>query len=253
MYSIGQLSKKTGVTVRTLDYYDEVGLVVPSSATDGGHRLYSENDVLRLEQVLALKYMGFSLQQIKKILKESTVSWQQSIDQQLAMVKQQQIRLQALEKALEGVLYSIEFEGEVNWSIIFEMIRLFQQDPECAFRMFEKHFNNEEAKEIVRLNVRLGKEDLRKWHDIILEIQAHLDEDPGSDISQSLANRWLEQVRSMFGTDESRLDKMWEVVKDQQDGIAFYPMNAEVVQFLERAAAIMHERQTSGGLDSLSK
>lgn len=195
MYSIGQLSKKTGVTVRTLDYYDEVGLVVPSSATDGGHRLYSENDVLRLEQVLALKYMGFSLQQIKKILKESTVSWQQSIDQQLAMVKQQQIRLQALEKALEGVLYSIEFEEEVNWSIIFEMIRLFQQDPECAFRMFEKHFNNEEAKEIVRLNVRLGKEDLRKWHDIILEIQAHLDEDPGSDISQSLANRWLEQVQ----------------------------------------------------------
>ncbi|SHE11718.1 HTH-type transcriptional activator tipA [Chlamydia abortus] len=253
MYSIGQLSKKTGVTVRTLDYYDEVGLVVPSSATDGGHRLYSENDVLRLEQVLALKYMGFSLQQIKRILKESTVSWQQSIDQQLAMVKQQQIRLQALEKALEGVLYSIEFEGEVNWSIIFEMIRLFQHDPECAFRMFEKHFNNEEAKEIVRLNVRLGKEDLRKWHDIILEIQAHLDEDPASDISQSLANRWLEQVRSMFGTDESRLDKMWEVVKDQQDSIAFYPMNAEVVQFLERAAAIMHERQTSGGLDSLSK
>lgn len=57
----------------------------------------------------------------------------------------------------------------------------------------------------------------------------------------------------MFGTDESRLDKMWEVVKDQQDSIAFYPMNAEVVQFLERAAAIMHERQTSGGLDSLSK
>lgn len=242
MYSIGQLSKKTGVTVRTLDYYDEIGLVVPSSSTDGGHRLYSENDVLRLEQVLALKYMGFSLRQIKKILKESTVSWQQSIAQQLGMVKEQQIRLQALERALEGVLYSIEFEGEVKWPIVFETIRLFHHDPEIAFRMLNKYFPCEETEEIIRLNDQLTKEELRGWFHIIHDIQAHLHEDPGSDLAQALADKWLDQVRSMFGTDESRLDKMWEVVKDRKDGIPFYPLNADVVHFIERAMAIKEQR-----------
>lgn len=243
MYSIGQLSKKTGITVRTLDYYDEVGLVVPSSATDGGHRLYSENDVLQLQQVLALKYMGFSLQQIKKILKESSVSWQRSLNQQLEMVRQQQLRLKSLEKALEGVLYSIEFEGEVKWPIIFETFRLFHHDPECVSRMYERYFDTEEVKDILHLNNSLTKEDLRKWHHIIQEIQAHLHEDPGSEPVQTLIGKWLEQVQNMFGSDESRLDKMWEVVKDQKDGIAFYPMNAEVIHFIERAIAIMEEKR----------
>ena len=83
MYTIGKLSKNTGVTVRTLDYYDEIGLMKPSSKTEGGHRLYSEDDVLRLERILALKYMGFSLEQIKDILENSTSTWQESIQQQL--------------------------------------------------------------------------------------------------------------------------------------------------------------------------
>ena len=128
MYTIGKLSKNTGVTVRTLDYYDEIGLMKPSSKTEGGHRLYSEDDVLRLERILALKYMGFSLEQIKDILENSTSTWQESIQQQLELVRREQERLQILEQALLGVSYSIEIEGEINWQIIFSIIQLYQQD-----------------------------------------------------------------------------------------------------------------------------
>src|SRR5690606_40584262 len=100
MYTIGKLSKNTGVTVRTLDYYDEIGLIKPSSKTSGGHRLYSEDDVMKLERVLALKYMGFSLDQIKDILENSTSNWQDSIQHQLELVKREQERLKMLEQAL---------------------------------------------------------------------------------------------------------------------------------------------------------
>ncbi|WP_237049268.1 MerR family transcriptional regulator [Lentibacillus amyloliquefaciens] len=51
-----------------MDYYDEINLLKPSSTTEGGHSLYDKDDVLRLQQVLALKYMGFSLEQIKEKL-----------------------------------------------------------------------------------------------------------------------------------------------------------------------------------------
>src|SRR5699024_6941860 len=114
MYTIGQLSKQTGVTIRTLDYYDEINLLTPSSKTNGGHRLYDENDVMRLQQVLALKYMGFSLDEIKKHLRDSKKSWQQSITEQIDMIQKEQERLQTLEKALQGISYSIEFEGDMN-------------------------------------------------------------------------------------------------------------------------------------------
>ncbi|WP_077320551.1 MerR family transcriptional regulator [Virgibacillus proomii] len=68
MYTIGELSKKTGVTIRTLDYYDEIGLLNPASTTKGGHRLYGEAELLRLEQILSLKFLGFSLDKIRYIL-----------------------------------------------------------------------------------------------------------------------------------------------------------------------------------------
>jgi len=84
-----------------LDYYDEIGLITPSSSTEGGHRLYDDSDVLRLEQILSLKYMGFSLQQIQKILNQSTVSWKQSLEQQLRMIQQQQKHLSELERTIQ--------------------------------------------------------------------------------------------------------------------------------------------------------
>lgn len=242
MYSIGEMSKKTGVTIRTLDYYDEIGLVKPSSTTTGGHRQYEEEDVMRLEQVLALKYMGFSLGQIRSILQESTATWQQSIQHQLEMIAQQQKRLQALERALKGVLYSIEFEDGVNWPVILDIISLFQQTPDIDSKLYDKYFNNEEIESIVQMNKEIDPGILGQWTSIIYEVRAVMHEDPASDNAQRVAERWMEQVYAMYGKDEELLDKMWQSLVDNKDSIAFYPMDKDVISFIERAVPIMYER-----------
>ena len=59
MMTIGQLSNHTGESVRTLRYYDKIGLLTPSDYKDGGHRLYSRDDLVRLQQIQALKFIGF--------------------------------------------------------------------------------------------------------------------------------------------------------------------------------------------------
>ncbi|WP_054706295.1 MerR family transcriptional regulator [Bacillus sp. JCM 19041] len=102
MYTIGKLSKKTGVTVRTLDYYDQISLLSPKEMTEGGHRLYSDHDVMRLEQILALKYMGFPLDKVKQLLHET--DWRTSVLEQLDMVRAEKRRLELLEQALEGFI-----------------------------------------------------------------------------------------------------------------------------------------------------
>ena len=66
--SIQELTRETGVTVRTLRYYDQIDLLKPSGKTEGGHRLYSENGVIRLQQILFLKEMGFSLKETANML-----------------------------------------------------------------------------------------------------------------------------------------------------------------------------------------
>src|SRR5439155_16209651 len=71
---VGELSKRTGLTVRTLHHYDEIGLLRPSLHTGSGHRLYTEADVARLQQILSLRQLGFSLEQVRAALDRADFS-----------------------------------------------------------------------------------------------------------------------------------------------------------------------------------
>ncbi len=64
-YFTGQFAQKAAVSVRTLQYYDKVGLLSPSLYTEAGYRLYTDEDLSSLQQILALKFLGFSLEEIK--------------------------------------------------------------------------------------------------------------------------------------------------------------------------------------------
>lgn len=77
MLTIGQLSNHTGETVRTLRYYDKIGLLIPSDYKEGGHRLYSADDLVRLQQIQALKFIGFSLKDIADILQHTHIMHEQ--------------------------------------------------------------------------------------------------------------------------------------------------------------------------------
>lgn len=236
MYTIGKLSKKTGVTVRTLDYYDEISLLKPSSKTEGGHRLYNEDDVMQLERILALKYMGFSLEQIRDILIHSTSTWLQSINEQLELVKREQTRLKTLERALIGISHSIEFEGEVNWSIIFATIQLFQQGTEDIFQEYQDYLSEEEMEKIAKVDANMTKEEIAEWLKAISDIKNNLDIDPGSEKAKVLVERWAHQAESIFGEDEELLGNMWEALQNLKDGMAFYPMDKDIIDFIERVS-----------------
>lgn len=66
--TVGEVAKKMGVTVRTLQYYDNKGLLSPSAESEGGRRLYTDKDLVMLHQIISLKSLGFSLDDIKRRL-----------------------------------------------------------------------------------------------------------------------------------------------------------------------------------------
>src|SRR5256714_12769862 len=65
---VGELARRTGLTIRTLHHYDEIGLLKPSLRTESGHRLYGAGDVARLQQVVSLRQLGFSLEEVRDCL-----------------------------------------------------------------------------------------------------------------------------------------------------------------------------------------
>ena len=102
-WKIGDLAKLTGLTLRTLRFYDQIGLFSPSEYTESGHRLYSESDLSRLHQILSLKELGLSLDEIKSALVGGQISPLEIVNFQIKRIKDQMKLQQKLLEQLEHV------------------------------------------------------------------------------------------------------------------------------------------------------
>ncbi len=122
-YTTGELAKACGITVRTVQYYDERGILVPSALTEGGRRLYSEDDLKRMKIICFLRDIGLSLDTIGQLMKEEdsgsviSVLLEQQRQVLLDEIAERQEKLNRLEEVKEGIriasVFSIETIGDI--------------------------------------------------------------------------------------------------------------------------------------------
>ncbi|EEL48541.1 Transcriptional regulator, MerR [Bacillus cereus Rock3-44] len=248
MISIQELTKETGVTVRTLRYYDQIDLLKPSGKTEGGHRLYSETDVIRLQQILFLKEMGFSLKEIMNMLMTDELSLKESLEKQLTFVQEEQKKLNRMEKILRAVVYSVELEGELDWKIMFELIQLSRQSPRIR-EMFQRKVFSEKEQGLLRNLPNMSEEDVnvREWVDALKQLRNFMKEgkDASNDEVQEATKRLMEKCMEMANGDEAFLDKLWEVRKSKEDSqkMNMYPIEEELLAYMDEAFRIYDERE----------
>jgi DNA-binding transcriptional MerR regulator len=120
IWRIGEVATATGLTVRALHHYDQIGLVVPSARTSGGHRLYTGADLAVLYQVTALRQLGLPLDQISVLL-AGRASVREIIDQQLAQVDRQ---IRAATRLRDQLLAARETGVEADGACFAEIIKL---------------------------------------------------------------------------------------------------------------------------------
>src|SRR5947199_3774388 len=111
---VGELARRTGLTIRTLHHYDEIGLLKPSLHTEAGHRLYTAADVARLQQVLSLRQLGFSLDQVRACLDRPDFSPLEVIRLHVARLGEQIELQRQLCARLEAVAARLRTAGEVS-------------------------------------------------------------------------------------------------------------------------------------------
>src|SRR5947209_12940275 len=111
---VGELARRTGLTSRTLHHYDEIGLLPPSLHTEAGHRLYTAGDVARLQQVLSLRQLGFSLEEVKGCLDRAGFSPLEVIRLHVARLREQIELQRGLCERLEGLAAYFDAAGEVS-------------------------------------------------------------------------------------------------------------------------------------------
>lgn len=122
IYSTGQFAKLANVTERTIRYYDKIGLLKPSFVMENGYRRYTQSDLLKLQKILSLKHVGFSLEEIyPMVMKEQNLK--ESFSMQLEFLNHQIANLQVIKDTMESVLHNVE-EEQLDWDQILQLIHM---------------------------------------------------------------------------------------------------------------------------------
>lgn len=124
-YTTGEFAKRARVTIRTIRYYDRRGILKPSYRHENGYRMYTDEDFARLQKILALKYLGFSLEEILALtINESKVDIRQSLEIQKKLVDKRIQHLEMLEKALNETTDILSDSGTIDWNQILNLIHM---------------------------------------------------------------------------------------------------------------------------------
>jgi DNA-binding transcriptional MerR regulator len=216
MYQANEFARVAGVTVRTLHHYDRIGLLKPSGYTSAGFRLYRNEDLVRLQQIVTLKFIGFPLMRIKDLLNRNSFDLATALSQQQEIITEKRRQLDLAIKAIEKAQSLLAANNEPDWEAFKQIIEVINMQNNMDWT---KKYYTEEAKEkieeralaIPREVVEQGQRD---WATLIREVEAAVAEgiDPKSERAAGLAARWGELIRGFTGGNpeiQAGLNKMY--------------------------------------------
>lgn len=133
-YSSGEFARMADVSVRTIRFYDKQNILKPSLVTDSGARFYTDSDLARLQQILLLKYLGFSLDEIREMtIDDADYHFMlNSLQLQLKLVQDRIEQMRLVEKAIEDTASAIENRHDIDWSQMLNLIHLTGMEKSMA-------------------------------------------------------------------------------------------------------------------------
>lgn len=195
---VGELARRTGVSVRTLHYYDEIGLLSPSQRSDAGYRLYAAGDIVRLQQIRSLRQLGFTLEEIREWLDRPGYSPRQVIESHISRLREQIELQRRLCERLESLVSGLGLtEAEIS---VEEFIQAIE-----VMNMVEKYYTPEQLEWLKERANQIGQERIREveaeWPRLMAEVRAEMEKgtDPASERVRSLAKRWTGLVQEFTG------------------------------------------------------
>ncbi len=167
-YTINKLAQMAGVSVRTLHYYDEVGLLKPSTIQRNGYRAYEEHDLLLLQQILFFRELDFSLEEIKRILSSSAFDVRHALRDQRRMIELKKRRLSGLLKTIDVTLQKLEQQIPMNDQDLQELYDTFGEETikQYADEVKQRWGNTDAYKQSMERAAKMTKEYYKKYkHD----------------------------------------------------------------------------------------
>jgi MerR family transcriptional regulator, thiopeptide resistance regulator len=256
LYRASQFAERAGVSVRTLHHYDRLGLLKPSGHTEAGYRLYAESDLTRLEEIVALKFIGFPLKKIRELLNRKPMDLPAALRLQRKIIEEKRRRLNLVMRAIEhaervvqpGTAAASARSGRTSrsgedgaWEALRKIIEVIHMQQDWEF--INKYYTDEQLADLrTRWNPELQAKAEADWRSLILDVEAAVaaSENPASAKAQELATRWQGLIGAFTGGNPGIAQGLKNLYADKSnwpEGVQ-KPYSAEVGAFICKAVEI---------------
>ena len=236
-FTVGEIARRTAVTVRTLHYYEQIGLLVPSERTAAGHRRYGARDVVRLRRIATLSGLGVPLREIGALLDATPDDVLEALRAQRDALAERRDRLSASIERIDGVMRGASVgDGTLDRGALESLMESIAMENWAHRYMTEvRGMTPAEADAAMRDAPPEAAEGTRQWAALLADVDGALADGvaPSSERAQALAQRWRALIQAFTKGDPQ---KHAEIVKFYADLPAEFPK-----PYSDAAQAFIHE------------
>lgn len=258
---VKDLSKLTGVSVQTLHHYDRIDLLKPSLRLDNGYRMYSEQDLLKLQQIIALKFFGFSLIQIKALLMGNAGALEH-FSIQAKLLEQKGHTLIEASRALKSITSDVADSKSIPWETIIKLIEVYHMTQKLEHSWVKDIFTPDELKQYAAFENELKTNSSpeqkaafeKDWVNLVDNLRRNLHVDPTSSVGIALGEKCMTLINALYGKKYAHLrTKKFEKGFGEGKGLEETGLTPEIVSWLEKAVDAYWKNRIYGILDRVGK
>jgi MerR family transcriptional regulator, thiopeptide resistance regulator len=245
MYTVKQISEMAGVSIRTLHYYDEIGLLKPSVIGENSYRYYDDEALLRLQQILLYREMEIGLLQIKDILDGHDFDLVTALQTHRQTLAAKIARLQALIQTVDSTIMHLTGEVQINFKMLFEG---FSEEKQKQYEQeIRERYDQDKVRESVKRwnSYTAGQKEQIKAEGgaIYTDLVAAMPEGAESERVQAILGRWHQHIRYFYEPTPEILFGLGQLYNTHPDFIAnFQAIHPDLPAFLQAAITVYCER-----------
>ena len=246
MYTVKQLSTLAGVTPRTLHHYDEIGLLKPESVGENGYRYYGEKSMLRLQQILFYRELGFSLDSIRDVLAKPEFQILDALEEHRESLQGRVRRLERLIQTVDKTINHLRGENIMSPKGLFEGFSEEEQEryAEEAEQLYDPETVRESNRKWKSYSAEKKQAILDEGKQIYLDMIAAMPKGADSSEVQAIVDRWRKHMDYFWTPDLDQLLSLATMYGQSPDFRAnFDQMHPDLADFMLDAVTIYIEKR----------